>query len=375
MEGERTPLYNEHIKLGGKIASFAGWLMPLWYKTGQSIEHHNTRKACGLFDICHMGEFDIQGKTSQSFLSNLLSNSIDSMEPGQAMYNFMLNKEGGVVDDCILYCFNRTHWMLVVNAGNIKRDFNWMKNHTHDEVRLKDISNQTVKIDLQGPNAPRVLSRWIDRNQLENLRFFRFLPKIDMDGISVLVSRTGYTGEIGFELYTQTTHAVDLWKLLLKEGKSYDLLPCGLGARDTLRTEAGLPLYGHELKADRIALGHPLMFAISWEKSFIGKEILVNKKKTGVDYYVVPFKIDGKRKAMPGWEVLEKDMVIGSVLSGVISPSLNNVPIGFSGTEKSLDVGSKLLFRRPGTNITQEGEIVQLPFIPHTSRKKIANFL
>lgn len=375
MESRKTPLYDEHVKLGGKMADFAGWNMPLWYPTGQSEEHHATRKACGLFDICHMGEFDIRGSGSLAFFSRLLTNHVERIVDGQAMYNFMLNEEGGVVDDCILYRFDEEHWMLVVNAGNIEGDFAWLEEHVRSDVQLKNISDRTVKIDLQGPNAPKLMTKWVDGEVLAGLKFFRFIRDVSMDGMQVLISRTGYTGEIGFELYTDLKNGIDLWNLLLAEGKAWGILPCGLGARDTLRTEAGLPLHGHELRPDRLALGHPWEFAISWESDFLGKEVLLRRKAMGVDYYIVPFVVEGRRKAMPGWEVVMGDEVIGTVLSGVISPSLDNIPIGFLGGDRSLEPGTTLVFRQKERASDFMGRVREIPFVPLTSRKKMSRFL
>lgn len=375
VESRKTPLFDEHVKLGGKMVDFAGWNMVLWYPTGQSAEHHATRKACGLFDICHMGEFKIKGRGSLPFLSRMLTNDVERMVDGRAMYNFMLNEEGGVVDDCILYRFDEENWMLVVNAGNIEGDFGWLEEHAPSDVQLENISDRTVKIDLQGPNAPKLMTRWIDREALTGLKFFRFVRDVKVDGIQILVSRTGYTGEIGFELYTDLKSGVDLWNLLLSEGKAYGILPCGLGARDTLRTEAGLPLHGHELRPDRVALGHPWEFAISWESDFLGKEFLLQQKERGVDYYVVPFLMGGRRKAMPGWEVIMGGETIGTVMSGVISPTLNNVPIGFLGVDRRMEPGTTLVFRQEGRAGDLEGKIGDIPFVPLTSRKKMSNFL
>jgi len=372
----KTPLYDEHLALGGKMTEFAGWEMPLWYSTGQTEEHHTTRKTCGLFDISHMGEYEIRGTGAQAFLSRILTNRVDQMEDGQAMYHFMLNESGGVVDDCILCRFSGIRFMLVVNAGNIDTDFQWLSRHATDDIELEDISNRIVKIDLQGPAAPRMLAGLMSRpEQLSHLKFFRFIDQVRISGMPVLVSRTGYTGEIGFELFTDSTYGVDLWRCLLNAGRAYGMLPCGLGARDTLRTEAGLPLYGHELKADRVAAGHPWPFVMDMKKDFIGKKALDRQVEKGVDYFVVPFKLDGKRKAMPGWTVLYDDGQIGSVLSGVISPTLGNQPIGFAGL--SLDPGEDavLKFKRPGREDVLEGRIVSIPFVPLTSRKAMNLFL
>ncbi len=375
MSLKRTPLFSEHLQLGAKMAEFAGWELPLWYPSGQSAEHHATRKACGLFDICHMGEFDIRGAGCLPFFSNLLTNDISRMQDGQAMYNFMLNPDGGVIDDCILYRFDTERWMLVVNAGNIQIDFDWLVQHSLPNVHLQNISDQIAKIDLQGPNAPKLMSRWIDAEQLAKLGFFRFLPEVDVEGMKTLISRTGYTGEVGFEIYVDADSAIRLWNLLLDAGKDYGILPCGLGARDSLRIEAGLPLHGHEIRPDRVAFGHPWEFVFHWDKEFIGKAAVANKKESGGGPFVYPFRMRGRRKAMPDWEVLIDGHVQGRVLSGVIAPSLENAPIGFLESTIPVEPGAVLSFRQEGRPDALAGEISICPFVPPTSRKKMSFFL
>ncbi|MBN2417087.1 glycine cleavage system aminomethyltransferase GcvT [bacterium] len=375
MEAKKTILYDEHIALNGKMADFAGWLMPLWYETGQSAEHHATRNGCGLFDICHMGEFMITGEASGAFVSELLTNGVEKLDDGRAMYNFMLNEAGGVVDDCILYRFSETEYMLVVNAGDIPGDLAWLRKHAPKGVAVEDISDRTAKIDLQGPNAPKLMVRLAGEDAVAGLKFFRFNRGVDVGGMEVLVSRTGYTGEIGFELYTDADNASRLWNLLLREGSDLGILPCGLGARDTLRTEAGLPLHGHELRPDRVALGHPWTFAMDMEKQFIGRKALARQEAAGIDYYVYPFIMDGKRKAMPGYDVMCEGKNVGTVLSGVISPSLENRPIGFISSARELAPDTVVRFGRPGKEADMDGRITEIPFVPGTSRKKMSGFL
>jgi aminomethyltransferase len=374
LEPQKTPLFDVHVRLDGKMADFAGWILPLWYATGQVAEHQAVRNACGLFDICHMGEFKITGSGSEGFMSNMLTGAVSHMSDGQAMYHLMLNDEGGAIDDCILYRFDSTDWMLVVNAGNIGIDFEWLTSHAPSGISVEDISERTVKLDLQGPKAPALMSRWMAPDQLLNLKFFRFIPRVRIEGMDVLVSRTGYTGEIGFELYVDLRHAGDLWNLLLAEGKSCGLLPCGLGARDTLRLEAGLPLYGHELRPDRPALGHPWEFAISWEHDFIGREALNGFREKGIFAHVQAFAVDGHRKAMPGRHVFAEGVQVGSVLSGIISPSLSNTPIGFLETDRLLDHNVILSFIAEG-GAALAGKITSSPFVPPTSRRPMAEFL
>ena len=371
---QKTPLYEEHVRLNGKMADFAGWLMPLWYKAGQSAEHHAVRNHCGIFDTCHMGEFKITGAGSLPFLSRMLSNAIDRIADNQVQYNFLYNDHGGVIDDCILYRFDSENWMLVVNAGVIDGDYQWLRSHVTKDVRLENISDQTVKIDLQGPSGPKLISRWIQRENLADLKFFHFLSDIRIEGMKVLVSRTGYTGEIGFELYTDVKNGSQLWQLLLKAGSDFGIQPCGLGARDTLRTEAGLPLHGHELHPGRVGLGHPWEFAIDWDHDFIGRKTLL-KKKDRLALFVVPFILDGRRKAMPGWEVVLDNKVIGSVLSGVISPTLDNTPIGFAGLNFRSEPETQIHFKQKDRDVLLSGKVTEIPFVKGTSRKKMALFI
>lgn len=376
MKTQKTVLYESHLKLGAKMTEFAGWMLPLWYSRGQTAEHLAVRTACGLFDICHMGEFKITGRDASAFLDKMLTNRVQAMEDGQAMYHFMLNESGGVIDDCILYRWNANEYMLVVNAANIDQDFQWLSAHAKEKaLQIENISAQTAKLDLQGPKAPQLLSKWVPKDTLAGLRFFRFLPEVQIDGMPVIVSRTGYTGDIGFELYTDVQNAVRLWDILLEEGKTYGILPCGLAARDSLRIEAGLPLHGHELSPNRIALGHPWEFAFSWEKEFIGKKALLEAKANGKFSYVLPFVIHGPRKAMPGWEVYYGEENQGKVLSGVTSPSLSNRPIGFLESRVLLEPEAHIKFYSPDRNVHLEGQIARIPFLSLTSRKPMKEFL
>ncbi|MBN2201987.1 glycine cleavage system aminomethyltransferase GcvT [bacterium] len=370
----KTPLYARHIAAGARMGDFAGWVLPLWYPTGQSAEHMAVRKACGLFDICHMGEFRISGPAAVRFLTGLLTNRVDQAAHGQAMYHFMLNESGGVIDDCILYRFGADDFMLVVNAGNIDADLAWIRTRAADfDCSVEDRSPFLAKLDLQGPASPALMSRFIPKSALAELKYFRFLPSVSIGGIDVLLSRTGYTGEIGFELYAESSRAEALWDLLLSEGKPHGILACGLGSRDTLRVEAGLPLHGHELRPDRPAIGHPWEFAMRADRDFFGGRALAAGRPT--DRWILPFSMNGRRKAMPGWEVLQEGVTIGFVLSGVISPSLNNMPIGFLESTRPLDNGVPLGFRQPETGTLLEGRIVPIPFVSLTARRKMAEFL
>jgi len=339
------------------------------------IEHHATRKAAGLFDICHMGEFDIIGKGSMKMMAGLLTNNVSGMDEGQAMYNFMLNEKGGVIDDCIIYKFNDEKWMLVVNAGNIAEDFEWLKKNAPEGVSVINKSDSTAKLDLQGPAAPKILRDLTGSEVLDKFGFFRFRDSVMMKDVPVLLSRTGYTGEIGFEIYCDVKYAVRLWNMLLETGEKYGIEPCGLGARDSLRTEAGLPLHGHEIHPDIPALDTPWDFVFEWEHEFNGKAALLKVKADGNKNHTLPFVMNGRSKAMHGWNVNLDGKKIGHVVSGVISPTLNNRPIGFLISEIHLENGTRLTFNEEGKTRILEGEVSVSPFVKPTSRMKMKNFL
>ncbi|MFO7810664.1 MAG: glycine cleavage system aminomethyltransferase GcvT [Candidatus Delongbacteria bacterium] len=371
----RTVLYEKHVESGAKMVDFAGWEMPLWYKKGQSAEHIATRKNAGLFDICHMGEFYIMGPKSTDMLSLLLTSNITSMKDGQASYNFMLNHTGGAIDDCIVYKFNEEKWMMVVNAGNIEGDFQWIKKNNIKNVELLNKSRKIAKLDLQGPDSPKIIKDLTDEETLKKFGFFKFKENVKIKDIPVLLSRTGYTGEIGFEIYLSSDMAGNLWDILLDAGEKYGIEPCGLGARDSLRTEAGLPLHGHEIHPDMPALNTPWDFVFDWEHEFIGKKALIALKEQKTAPFVLPFKMTGRSKAMPGWDALQDGIKIGHVVSGVISPSLNNTPIGFLVSEKDIADGTFLKFNQQGSKRILEGKIATSPFIKPTSRMKMKHFL
>lgn len=371
----KTPLYNEHIKLNGKMTEFAGWEMPLWYDAGHTDEHNVVRNAVGIFDICHMGEFIIKGEKSLDLLKKVLTNKVETIKDGQAQYNFMLNEKGGVIDDGIVYRKNENDWMLVVNAGNIEKDFEHLKNNCPDGVTIENKSDEMGKLDLQGPDAPKLMEKLAGRASVEKLGFYKFREGFNIKGIDIIISRTGYTGEIGFEIYVDADKAVDLWNIFLEEGKEFGILPCGLGARDSLRLEAGLPLHGHEIHPDMTALGHPWMFCISDRDDYIGSSAIKNGTP---EYYIKSFVIEGKRKAMPDYLVFdENNNEIGLVVSGVTSPSLDNKPVGYCKIKKDLDEGAKLLFKRKASDKKAiEGVIQNTPFVKGlTWRKKMSTFI
>ena len=271
----KTPLYDCHVALGGKMVAFGGYSLPVQYPTGVIAEHMAVRKQAGLFDISHMAELVLKGPDALTNVQMLLTNDLSDMADGQVRYSPMCNERGGVVDDMVVYRFHDDCYMMVVNAANHQKDADWVRAHLSGDVQFEDISDQVAQIALQGPQSEAILSKLCP---VENhpAKYYTFTNNVEVAGCTCLLSRTGYTGEDGFELYCAPKDAVKLWNALLEAGKENGLIPCGLGARDTLRLEAGMPLYGHEMDETVTPLEAGLDFAVKLNKpEFIGKDALV----------------------------------------------------------------------------------------------------
>ena len=264
---KKTALYEMHEKCGGKIVPFAGYLLPVQYPKGILHEHRTVREHVGMFDVSHMGEFIMKGKDALANLNNLLTNSFTTMKDGFVRYTIMCYPDGTTVDDLLVYKRKDEDYLLVVNASNCEKDFRWMQEHLFGEVEFENISDQVSQIALQGPEAVSIIEQFTDDIPAKN---YSFRDNVSIGGYNVLLSRTGYTGEDGFELYCRNEDVAALWQLLLDKGVE----PCGLGARDTLRLEAGMPLYGHELSDAIKPSESALSFFIKLDKDFIGKEEL-----------------------------------------------------------------------------------------------------
>ncbi|WP_320994773.1 glycine cleavage system aminomethyltransferase GcvT, partial [Hungatella sp.] len=273
----KTTLYDTHVKYGGKMVPFAGFLLPVQYGTGVIAEHMAVRTACGLFDVSHMGEILCEGEAALDNLNHLLTNDFTSMVDGQARYSPMCNEEGGVVDDLIVYKIRDNHYFIVVNASNKDKDFAWMMAHKLPGAELKDISAEVGQLALQGPKAEEILLKLTDKENLP-VKYYTCLIDRPVAGIRCIVSKTGYTGEDGYELYMDAGKAPELFEALMEAGKEEGLIPCGLGARDTLRLEAAMPLYGHEMDDTITPLETGLSFAVKMKKEdFIGKAAIEAK--------------------------------------------------------------------------------------------------
>jgi aminomethyltransferase len=280
-ELRRTPLYDKHVKQNAKIVDFAGFEMPIQY-TSIIQEHEAVRSNVGMFDVSHMGEILVRGSNALTYLEHVCTNNVSTIEVGQVRYSFLCYDNGHVVDDILIYRFGDDLYCLVVNASNIEKDYDWLSSHLIDGVELENVSDRTSEIALQGPQAEAVLQTMTDVD-LSQIGFFRFVWG-NVLGKHTLISRTGYTGEDGFELYTDNESVLDLWDYFLKEG----VAPIGLGARDTLRFEASLPLYGHEISDTITPLEAGFKRFVDFDKSFIGKPALERprtRKLVGIEIH------------------------------------------------------------------------------------------
>ena len=320
---KKTPLYETHLELGAKMVEFGGWMMPVQY-SGIISEHNAVRESAGIFDVSHMGEIYITGRDAASFANFLVTNDLSTLKPNSVMYSPMCYKDGGCADDVIVYCLNNENFLFAVNASNIDKDFEWiLSNSDSFNVKVENLSDSYGQIAVQGPKAQEILSELTDAN-LNELGFFEFFTSIEIGGVRALVSRTGYTGEDGFELYTSENVTATLFKKILEKGKDR-ILPCGLGARDTLRFESCLPLYGHELSAQITPLQAGLGTFVKLGKAdFLGKNALLNEYETGISRKIMGFEMLDRGIARNGYLVFDSNGdEIGSVTSGSICPTLS----------------------------------------------------
>lgn len=327
-ELKRTPLYDEHRKLGAKIIDFGGWEMPVQY-AGVIEEHKAVRSKAGLFDVSHMGEVEVMGKDALAFVQYILTNDVARIQDYQIQYSPMCYPEGGIVDDLLVYRFNQEHFFIVVNASNTDKDFAWMQENAKGfDVRLENRSEEFAQLALQGPSAEKILQK-LTTLDLTQIKYYWF-KHWEIDGVLCLISRTGYTGEDGFEVYLPPEHATQMWQKILEVGTEEGLQPIGLGARDTLRFEARLPLYGNELGPDITPLEAGLGIFVRLEKSnFIGKEALLKQKEEGVPRKLVGLEMIERGIARSHYPLQKDGEEIGFVTSGSFSPTLNkNIALG-----------------------------------------------
>lgn len=319
---KRTPLYDEHLRLGGKMVEFAGWEMPVQY-SGVIPEHQNVRERVGLFDVSHMGEIWVSGPSAEAALQYLTCNNVAALYDGKAQYSAILNESGGVIDDIIIYRFNKDLFLLCVNASNADKDFEWLSRKNPTDARIENASAEYGQIAVQGPRAIGLLAPLVKSSDLNALKPFHFV-ETELLGSKVIVARTGYTGEDGVEIFVKADRTADLWRLLLEHGASYGVMPCGLGARDSLRLEAAYPLHGHELAEDLPALESGLGWIVKFDKGdFIGREALHALKEKGVPQKLVGFLLDEPGIARQGDTLEVAGARVGTITSGTKTPTVN----------------------------------------------------
>ncbi len=350
---KRTPLYDLHVKYGGQIVEFAGYELPVQYEGyGLIKEHIAVRTKAGLFDVSHMGELVISGENAEAAVNELITNEVRNMYDGQVKYSLLPNDKGGAVDDVLVYKVSGTCFLLVVNAANVDKDAKWISSRLPKNVKFDNISENVSQLALQGPMAQTIMHKIVKKEETIPTKYYTFNKDVDIDGMHCLVSRTGYTGEHGYEIYCANKDVCKIYELLMSVGKEYGLVPAGLGARDTLRFEAAMPLYGHELGEDIPVNETDLGFCIKMNKEhFIGKEALEAHEP---EYERVGAKLVDRGIAREHCPVYLGDEQVGIVTSGTHSPTLG-YPIAMLRIKKGL---------REGLTVDVRGKRLRLEIIP-----------
>ena len=318
---KRTPLHAEHVALGGKMVPFAGYEMPVQYPAGITAEHEAVRTTAGLFDASHMGEFVVWGPQALDLIQKVSVNDASRLAVGQCQYTALCLESGGILDDFLVYRM-ADRYMLVVNASRRDEDWDWLTRHAADlEVELEDRSEETALLALQGPRAQEVLVPLTDAN-LDEVWYYRFTES-SVAGFPAIISRTGYTGEDGFELYVASDDAAALWRRLLEDGQGVGLRPAGLGARDSLRLEVGFALYGNDLDTEHTPLEARLCWLVKLDKEdFVGRDVLVRQKEDGVPRHLVGIRLTERGFPRPGYPIVHEENDVGTVTSGTVGPTL-----------------------------------------------------
>ena len=349
----KTPLYNKHKELSSKNVCFCGWDMPMQFD-GIIAEHGYCRDDVALFDTSHMGEFFFEGDIENSGINEATTINISALNIGKCKYGFLLNENGGVIDDLIIYRLSQTELMIVVNASRRQIDFDTFNSRLSSGA-LSDKSTSYAKLDLQGPNSKKILQKYF-KEDLDELKFFSFIQTKIFDE-DCLLSRTGYTGELGFELYVSPTTSIKLWDTLINDGAK----PAGLGARDILRLEMGYSLYGNDLNEEITPLEANLNMFINLKRDYFGKDALEKQKSDGLKRILLPFKTTSRRSARKDFEVYQNDVKIGFVTSGAYSP-IANCGIGFAMIDtNNFDKTATIQLKDKRGSI--DANIATLPFI------------
>jgi aminomethyltransferase len=358
----KTPLYQEHQKLNAQIAPFGHWSMPIQY-SGILSEHKACRESAALFDICHMGEFYFKGDIAGSGIEKVFTISVSGIPLRKCKYALMLNENGGIIDDSILYRLSEDELMIVVNSETINKDFNIIKYNLSRKAEFKNISEATAKLDLQGPLSRDVLAEHFGQ-KMNEIPYFGFI-ETEFFHTKALISRTGYTGELGYEIYLDNWKVIDLWRDLLSDSR---VKPAGLGARDILRLEMGYSLYGNDIDENTTPVEAGLEFAVNYNKDFTGKPVLLKQKENGTEKVKIAFRADSRRSPRQHYQIMSGGRTAGEVTSGAFSPGLSSgIGLGYVMPE----------YAKPGSAITLnhdaieiEAKITELPFLKNGSLKK-----
>ncbi|MFO1443491.1 glycine cleavage system aminomethyltransferase GcvT [Bacillus sp. Bva_UNVM-123] len=340
---KRTPLFDVYKDHGAKTIDFGGWDLPVQFSSIKE-EHEAVRTKAGLFDVSHMGEIVVKGPDSFQYLQKMMTNDISKLKEFGVLYTAMSYENGGTVDDLLVYKYADDHYLLVVNASNIEKDYKWLSDHLEGDVQIENISDKTAQVAIQGPLAERVLQKLASETNLANIGFFKFQNDVDLNGRKALVSRTGYTGEDGFEIYCGNEDIVSIWKDILEAGQEEGVIPCGLGARDTLRFEANLVLYGQEISQDITPLEAGIGFAVKVNKdaNFIGKEVLLSQKENGLNRKIAGIEMIDRGIPRHGYPVFIGEEKIGEVTTGTQSPTLKkNIGLALLNT-KYTNIGNEV---------------------------------
>lgn len=356
---KKTPLNEIHKEAGAKMTDFGGWEMPVEY-SGIIDEHLAVRKKCGLFDVSHMGELLLTGSGAEKSLQKIITNDAQRLDKNKVLYTLMCNENGGIIDDLVVYKLQKDSFLLVVNASNTEKDFNWIKKHLDGDAQIENRTEHYAMLALQGPDSQKVLTKLTDLN-LQEINYYNY-KEGKAAAKDMIISRTGYTGELGYELYFNAEYAEKIWHDIMKAGKEFDIHPTGLGARDTLRLEKGYPLYGNDINEKINPYQAKLGWVVKLDKGdFIGREKLKALKNTCCEKQRFACVIQGRGVARKGHEVYLEDQVIGEVSSGSYSPLLKKgIAMGYiksdyikPGNEIKIKVRKRFL----------EAEVVELPFV------------
>lgn len=356
---KNTALTPIHEKLGAKMVPFAGFNMPVQYE-GVNAEHLTVRNAVGVFDVSHMGEFLLEGKQALDLIQKVTSNDASKLFDGKVQYSCLPNDNGGIVDDLLVYRINEEKYMLVVNASNIDKDWNWIAKHNTFNVNMTNLSDETSLLAVQGPKAAEALQS-LTEVDLSEMEYYTFKIGTFAGINDVVISATGYTGSGGFEIYFKNNDAEKIWNAVFESGKEYGIKPIGLAARDTLRLEMGFCLYGNDINDTTSPIEAGLSWITKFTKDFVNAEMLKKQKEEGVSKKLVAFKLDNRGVPRHGYEIVdEENNVIGEVTSGTMSPSLK-IGIGMGYVPKTYaKLGSKIGIKVRNKSLA--ATVVKLPF-------------